>query len=107
VQIPDLINGLFEAGGSVVLWLNVRQSYRDKEIKGVHLAPVVFWALWGGWNLWYYPYLSQWFSFIAGINVLLANAAWVWMMVHYEYGWVYLMRRIVRGSASTATIQDK
>ena len=79
----DLINGFFELFGGVLLWKNVVQFHNDKEIKGVHLSPVMFFAAWGYWNLYYYPSLDQWFSFTAGINIVTANTVWVIQMLYY------------------------
>jgi len=80
----DLVNGLFELGGSLVLWLNVRQIRRDKKVDGVHIAPFVFFTLWGFWNWYYYPSLGQWLSLIGGINVPLANAVWLGHVLYYS-----------------------
>jgi hypothetical protein len=80
---PDLINGLFEVVGSLMIWLNVRQIYRDKEIKGVHVAPTAFFFTWGLWNLYYYPHLNQWLSFAGGISIAIANGFWVGLMIYY------------------------
>jgi hypothetical protein len=81
---PDLINGLFEFGGSILLWKNVRQLNKDKEIKGVHWAPTMFFFLWGLWNLFYYPSLQQWASFMGGMSIVIANGVWVAQMLHYD-----------------------
>jgi len=65
-MIPDLINGLFEFAGAFALALNVRQLWRDKEVKGVHPIPTAFFAAWGLWNLFYYPHLGQYWSLAGG-----------------------------------------
>lgn len=83
MSIPDLINGTFELGGGILLWMNVYRLYKDKIIRGVSLAPFVFFTLWGYWNLYYYPHLSQWASFVGGIFVVAANTAWVLMAIYY------------------------
>jgi hypothetical protein len=84
VAYPDLINGSFEAIGSLLVWLNIRQLYRDKVVRGVHIAPVMFWTAWGYWNIYYYPHLNQWLSFAGGISVVLANSVWVGQMLYYR-----------------------
>jgi hypothetical protein len=80
---PDVVNGLFECIGALVLSINVRQLLKDKVLRGVHIAPTVFYTLWGVWNLYYYPTLDQWFSFAGGVAVVLVNAAWVILAVYY------------------------
>jgi hypothetical protein len=77
VSVPDLINGAFELGGATVLWLNVRQLWRDRCIAGVHWGPTVFFTLWGLWNLFYYPSLQQWMSFTGGLAIVVVNATWL------------------------------
>lgn len=80
---PDLINGIFEFGGACMLALNVRQLYRDKVFKGVHWGPVLFFASWGVWNLYYYPQLDQMWSFIGGLCIATMNTIWFSQMVYY------------------------
>lgn len=82
---PDMINGLFELFGSLMLWTNVRQLYKDKEIKGVNWWTVVFFTSWGIWNLFYYPSLGQWWSFYGGISIALANLVWLIMLLCYKF----------------------
>lgn len=81
---PDLINGAFELFGSVMLWRNVLQLYSDKQVRGVHWTATGFFAAWGYWNLFYYPYLSQWWSFSGGVSIVLANTIWLAQMVYYR-----------------------
>lgn len=40
-----------------------------------------FFTAWGFWNLHYYPSLEQWFSFYAGIVLVLGNLCWVGLVV--------------------------
>jgi hypothetical protein len=69
----------------VFLWFNVKRLISDKQSKGVNISTVMFWALWGAWNLFYYPHLNQWFSFAGGVSVMCANTTWVGMAIYYKY----------------------
>jgi len=80
----DLGNGLFEGGGAIMLLLNLRQLVRDKKVAGVHWGPIVFWTLWGFWNLYYYPSLHQWASFAGGVGVVACNTAWLGLAFYYR-----------------------
>lgn len=80
---PDLINGLYEAGGGLMLIRNVRQLHRDKQVRGVSVLTSAFFASWGWWNLFYYPHLGQWLSFTGGVLVTAVNAVWVGQMLYY------------------------
>jgi hypothetical protein len=83
VSTPDLVNGLFELLGSVLIWMNVRALLRDKGYAGVWLPAVTFFNAWGFWNMYYYPHLGQWLSFAGGCSITLANTVWVGLMFHY------------------------
>lgn len=83
MSVPDLVNGLFELGGGLLIWVNVRQLNKDKEVKGVHWGPTVFFTAWGYWNCFYYPHLDQWFSFVGGLFIVTGNTAWVTLMIKY------------------------
>lgn len=80
----DMINGLlFELIGGLLLWKNVAAIRRDKKIAGVDWRPTVFYFTWGIWNLYYYPSLGQWFSFLGGILIVTANG--IWLLYVYKY----------------------
>ncbi len=81
---PDLINSLFEGLAGVMLWNNVRVLAKHKEIRGISVLTVILFSLWGYWNLFYYPHLDQWLSFVAGILVVTANSAWIVLALKYR-----------------------
>jgi uncharacterized membrane protein YfcA len=84
VQIPDLVNGAFEAVGGAMIVMNCVRLYRDKCVRGVSVLPVTFFTSWGIWNLFYYPSLGQWASFAGGCSIVIANAVWLGMAIHYR-----------------------
>ena len=73
----------FEFAGSLMTWANAYRVYKDKGYAGVWLPAVCLFALWGFWNLYYYPHLGQWASFTAGISIMGGNIVWVALMRHY------------------------
>lgn len=83
IQLPDLINGLFEAFGGASIWLNVRRILKDKQVRGVSLVATAFFASWGWWNCYYYPSLGQWLSFWGGVVIVSANSVWIFLAVKY------------------------
>lgn len=83
ILTPDLINGCFELFGGGINWLNVRQLKKDQKIRGVSKIPTVVFSAWGLWNLFYYPHLHQWLSFVGGLGIVCVNIAWVC------YAWKY------------------
>lgn len=82
---PDIINAIFEFGGGCLIWLSVRQLWKDKELKGVHWAPIIFFWAWGVWNLFYYPSLDQWWSFTGGLWIVVANGVWMGQILYYKW----------------------
>jgi hypothetical protein len=81
---PDWVNGGFELFGGLVNWLNVAAVFRDKKVRGVSSAPAMVFTAWGLWNLFYYPHLSQWWSFAGGLVIVAANMAWVYGAIKYR-----------------------
>jgi hypothetical protein len=82
---PDLINASFEAGGALLLCLNVRRLWRDKQLAGVSLLPTVWFNLWGAWNLYFYAAVGQRLSWVAGIGVFAVNSAWVALALWFSF----------------------
>jgi len=81
--IQDLINSLFELSAGFFLWNNVRVLYRDKKVRGISILSIGVFTIWGYWNLYYYPFLDQWLSFLGGMLVVFANTVWVYLAIHY------------------------
>lgn len=80
----DMTNGLLELMGSFMIWANVRRLYIDKQVKGISVWGTLFFFTWGIWNLFYYPGLQQWYSFWGGICIMVANSAWLGLLVYYK-----------------------
>jgi hypothetical protein len=78
---PDLINGCIELFGACLTWRNAWQLRVDRQIRGVYWPTTFFFALWGLWNLYYYPALAQWASFAGGVVLVAGNIAWVFMAI--------------------------
>lgn len=81
---PDLVNGLFELCGGLLLFRNCFVLHRDKMVRGVSWSVTAFFAAWGYWNLFYYPHLDQWMSFAGGVVIVTANSIWVVMAIYYR-----------------------
>lgn len=81
--MADLVNGAFELLAGLFTLLNVRRLRKDRSVRGVSIIPTVFFTAWGFWNMYYYPSLDQWASFVGGIAVVSVNMVWVVLAVHY------------------------
>ncbi len=80
----DIINGLFELFGSIVIWLSVTKILKDKKSRGISFYQVGFFNTWGFWNLYYYPSLDQWASFFAGLVLVAGNTVWFALILKYR-----------------------
>lgn len=79
----DLINGIFEALGSIAIWTNVARTYKAKGYAGFSIWSTVFFTSWGFWNTFYYPHLDQWLLFAGGVLIATANVAWITLLLKY------------------------
>ena len=79
----DLANGILETCGGLFILLSVRKLLHDRMVRGVSWVHVTFFAVWGLWNLYYYPSLGQWISFAGGVLIVSANVVWVVLLLHY------------------------
>ena len=80
---PDLINAAITAGGGCFVWLNVLRLRRDRIVRGIHWIPVLYFTSLGYWHLYYYPFLKQWASFVAGVSIVLANTVWLCQIIYW------------------------
>ncbi len=84
MDIPDIVNGAFEISGGAAAAVNCVRLVRDEMVMGVDWRVTAFWTCWGLWNLFYYPHLHQWASFIGGIMVVAGNGMWVYLSWRYR-----------------------
>jgi len=84
--MADVINAAFEVLAGAMVLLHCRRVWLDKCVNGVSLVATCFFAVWGFWNLYYYPSLGQWYSFVGGISVVSANCLWISLMFRYRTG---------------------
>lgn len=82
-QIPDLINGTFEAGGGIFLLLDVYRMWKDRCLSGVHWLPKLWFMAWGYYNVFYYPHLHQTLSFLGGLVIVTVNTVWLALYLKY------------------------
>jgi len=80
----DIINGMFELLATPFILFSLVKLYREKVVRGVSFVHVAFFAGWGIWNLYYYPSLGQWASFVGGIGVAVTNVTYALMLVYYS-----------------------
>jgi len=79
----DLINGLIELIGALLLIHNCWLLYQHKKVQGVSVMTTAFFTAWGAWNLYFYPANNLWMSFAGGLCLAMANLTWVFMAIYY------------------------
>ena len=84
MHLNDIVNGSYEFIGGIMCWLNYFKLRRDKQVRGVHWGVTMFFATWGGWNLYYYPSLNQWMSCFGAAFLVAGNWAWVLLAIKYR-----------------------
>jgi hypothetical protein len=72
----DAVNGFFELGASIVIWINVKRLWRDWEIKGVDWRVSLFFTLWGLFNLILFQQLNMGISTVCAVVLFLGNVTW-------------------------------
>lgn len=81
---PDLINGLvFELLGSLMICVNIYRILVDRRSRGVSIWSVLFFTLWGYWNLYFYSQLGQFWSLLGGLCMVASNTVWVALLFHF------------------------
>ena len=84
VLSADMVNALFEVGGALFTLNHCRVLHIDKRVGGVSVISIIFFTLWGLWNIFWYPHLNQWWSFWGGLLILGSNLLWIAMLLYYR-----------------------
>lgn len=82
--MADVINACFECGAGLLVLNHCRVLRAERMVRGVSLLSVAIFTLWGVWNMYYYPSLSQWWSFAGGFFVTLANGLYCSQLAYYR-----------------------
>lgn len=85
-QYKDLINGSFELLASFATLDHCRVLLQDREVRGVSYFSILFFIIWGFWNLFYYPSLNQLLSYFGSIGIVIANIFYFCLVIYYKSG---------------------
>lgn len=83
IQYNDVINGMFELFGGLLVWFNVKRLRKDKKVCGISWQIQAFFTSWEWWNVYYYPSLNQWVSCLGGAILAIGNTVWVIFAIYY------------------------
>jgi hypothetical protein len=79
----DVINGLFETFGAVMITLSTHKLLRERIVRGIHWGQVAFFTSWGVFNMFYYPSIDQVWSFRGGCLVFAANMVYLINLIRF------------------------
>lgn len=82
--MADIINASFEFVGIIAVWLNIRAILRDRQVKGVSVLNVLFFSIWGFWNIYYYPSLEQFWSGVAAGLLAASNSFYFFLVMRFK-----------------------
>ena len=80
----DCVNGIYELMGAPFILMSVIALHRAKKVRGISWLHVLFFSSWGYWNLYYYPHLNQWWSFVGGLALVAVNTFWLGQILYYN-----------------------
>lgn len=83
---PDAVNSVFEFLGTPFVLVSLIKVIRNKNSNGVSYLTLLFFSVWGYWNMFFYSHLEQWLSFTASIALALTNTAWMVAVLYYRKG---------------------
>lgn len=84
MTLLDATNAAFEVCGGGFQLLNIRQLLKDRQVRGVHWLPTLFFGAWGLWNIQFYSSLHQWLSLVGGWGLVITNAIWLSLLWKYR-----------------------
>lgn len=82
--MADIINGLFESLGLFFILPSILALHREKVVRGVSIAHVMFFWLWGGFNLYFYAAVDCPLSWWGGLGIFLVNTVWSAQIFYYR-----------------------
>ena len=53
-------------------------------VRGVHWGMLIFFITWSTWNLVLYTHVGLWYSFLAGILMVLTEAIYLFLLIFYS-----------------------
>jgi len=85
-SLADRANSVFEFAGGFFIVMHILQAYHDKSVAGVCILAVLFFTIWGYWNLYYYKAIQQKWSLRATYFITAMNTVWLAMLIYYKFG---------------------
>jgi hypothetical protein len=83
-KISDKINSGFELAGGFFIILHILRVLHDKSVAGVSVMTVLFFTIWGYWNLYYYKSIRQKWSLRATYFITAMNSVWLVLLIYYK-----------------------
>lgn len=84
IMTPDFINGLFEGLGALMICISIRRVLIDRMSRGVSPWSILFFTVWGYWNLYFYAHLGQSWSLSGAVLMVASNTTRVGLLIYYR-----------------------
>lgn len=70
--------------GLVAVLFNIAAIQRDRQVRGVSVFTVLFFTVWGFWNVYYYPHLNQIYSGMIAGCLAVGNLVYFSLILKYK-----------------------
>ena len=81
----DIIQACFNIGGAIAISSSIIKLYQEKIVRGVHWPMMIFFMSWSSYNIYFYSFLEQSYSFYAGFSILTAEITYLYLLLYYTY----------------------
>ncbi len=79
----DAIYASFTTVAALLVWAHIVKLARDKQVKGVHWAPVLFTWTWCCYGLVFYVAMELWWCSLANLVMFVSYTVWFTMIARY------------------------
>ena len=75
---------VFASISGMMLFLNIHQAVKDRDIRGVSLVTLWFFTTYAAWMVFYFWYLDQTWVIIPAVINFIANAGYLILAIIYK-----------------------
>lgn len=79
----DTVNSIFVFAASIFYILNLYKLYKDKQVKGISIASLVFFSCWNIWTLIFFLSTDYIYTTISYVLVSIINIIYLSLLYYY------------------------
>ena len=84
MNLPDIGNSFFQFFGGVFVLNHCRVLLKQKQVHGLSIVSIAFFAVWGYWNLFFFTSQHLWFSLVGDLLNVTGNTLYVVLLIKYR-----------------------